>query len=118
MENEIKSLAEIFKKNPYEGYLRKAQMVAGKKEKALNPVHEVVNTYFEINGWTNQPKVFFEGRYSYGRLAAQAKRLLESCNGDLEDALWCLDKMKYLADKKGFSWTISTCLKHELQWGK
>jgi len=117
MESDIKSMADIFKKNPYLEHLQKLKEFSEKNGQKINPIHEVVNTYYKLMNLDGKPKKFYEGRYSYGRLAAQAKNLLLSCNQDLEDALWCLDKMKYLADKGGFDWTISTCLKHELRWG-
>ena len=117
MEND-EVMKRLFTKNPYEGFLRRIQHQAEQKKKDVNPVHEIVNMYYILNGWQNQPKVFFQGRYSYGRLASQAKKLLEACNQNLEDALWCLDKMKYLAERGKFDWTISTCLEHELRWGK
>lgn len=103
--------------NPYIGYLKKLETIAKKDGQKVNPVHEVVNNYYKINGIDGKPKAFYEGRYSYGRLATQAKRLLEQCGGSLEDALWCLDKMKYKADRGEYEWTISTCLKHDLGWG-
>ena len=119
MENETTEMKKLFKTNPYEGYRLKAeQRMIDSKFGKLNPVHEVVNVYYKMNGMDGKPKKFYEGRYSYGRLAGQAKRLLVSCNQELDDALWCLDKMKYIAEKKGFDWTIGTCLKHELRWGK
>ncbi len=98
-------------KNRFVGFVKRME------DKKINPVHEVVNEYFKIIGMENAPKTSFVGRYSYGRLAVQAKRLLESCEGNLEDALWCLDKMNYKAKRSGYDWTISTCLKHDLGYG-
>ena len=99
-------------KNPYAGYMDKFKVEHGKDP---NPVHEVVNTYFQIIGKDKMSKSFYQGRYSYGRLATQAKRLLENCDGQLEDAMWALDRMNYMAEKGKFDWTISTCLKHKLR---
>lgn len=111
-------MKKLFTKNPFEGYLRRAERQADKDGQTLNPVHEVVNTYYKMNNLDGKPRKFYEGRYAYGKLAREAKKLLDSCSDNLEDALWCLDKMKYLAEKKGFDWSIITCLKHELRWGK
>ena len=60
------------------------------------------------------PKEFYKGQYFYPKLAKQAKELLTMCGGDIDDAVWSLDKMNYIAEKKNFNWSISTCLKHNL----
>lgn|SRR3990167_4630184 len=103
----------IFKKNPFAGYLEKLKNRAG--QRAVNDTHEVVNAYYRMSGHAHHGKEFYKGRYAYGRLAIQAKALLAECGGNLEDALWCLDKMKYIAGKKGFDWAISTCIKYNLR---
>jgi len=97
-------------KNPFEGYLENLK----KHKPAVNPVHEIVNCYYKINGWGKMPKNFYTGRYAYNKLAREAKTLYEACNEDLDDAIWALDKMKYLAQKGKFDWSIITCLKHKL----
>jgi len=96
--------------NPFKGYLANLQ----KHKQAVNPVHEIVNCYYKMNGWQKMPKTFYTGRYAYNKLAKEAKMLLTACNGVLDDAIWALDKMKYLANKGGFDWSIATCLKHKL----
>lgn len=116
--SEMKSMADVFKKNPFEGYARRVERQLEKDGQKVNPVHEIVNTYYKIKGLDGKPKKFYEGKNSYGKLAREAKRLLEGCSGSLDDALWSLDKMKYLADRKDFDWSISTCIKHDLKWGK
>lgn len=98
--------------NPFKSYV--IRLMGLKKEK-LNPVHELVNVYFRIRNWDKMPKTFYVGRHAYPKLASEAKRLLAACNGDLADAMWSLDKMKYLADKGKFDWSIITCLKHNLR---
>lgn len=103
--------------NPFKGYLKKAEQQAAVDGQKVNPVHEIVNTFYKMRGIDGKPKVFYEGRFSYGKLAREAKKLLEHCEGSLEDALWSLDKMKYKADKGEWDWSISTCLKHDLSWG-
>lgn len=103
--------------NPFAGYLKVVEARCKKDGLSVNPVHEIVNEYYRINRMDGKPRLFYQGRYSYGRLAKQAKLLLEMCGDNLEDALWCLDKMKYKAEKGRYDWTISTCLKHDLGWG-
>ena len=98
-------------KNPFAGYLLKLQ----KEKKKVNPVHEIVNTYHIWKGTDGRPKEFYGGKYGYGKLASEAKRLLTACGNSLDDALWSLDRMKYKAEKGRFNWSIITCLKHKLQ---
>jgi hypothetical protein len=74
---------------------------------------EIVNTYYKIRGWENKRKTFYKGKRSYGKLAAEAKELYEVLGRNLEDCIWAIDKMNYLATKGGFEWSISTCLKHK-----
>lgn len=99
-------------KNPFAGFTERFKVREGKEP---NPVHEIVNTYYEFRGLQNKPKEFYKGQFSYSRLATQAKRLLENCGGNLDDALWALDRMDRLASKGNFEWSISTCLKHKLR---
>lgn len=98
--------------NPYVKYLEDLRKkIAGKR---INPTHEIVNLYYKLNGWEKMPKNFYTGRYAYGKLSREAKELLVACDGNLEDALWAIDKMKYKAERGKFDWSISTCLKHDL----
>lgn len=100
--------------NPFSGYLDKLKVE--NPDKKVNPVHEIVNSYFIAKGIDNKPKEFYKGRYSYGKLAKEAKVLLQNCGNDLDDAMWALDQMRYKADKGGFDWSIITCIKHNLKW--
>ncbi len=97
-------------KNPFQGYLEKLE----KRKQAVNPVHEIVNCYYRMRGLENMPKEFYTGRYAYRKLAKEAKTLYLACNEILDDSLWALDRMKYLAEKGKFDWSIITCLKHRL----
>ena len=111
MKDGVKNDKENKLKNPFEGYLENLK----KHKQAINPVHEIVNCYYKMNGWEKMPKEFYTGRYEYRKLASEAKKLYQACNEVLDDCIWALDKMKYLADKGKFSWSISTCLKHKLK---
>jgi hypothetical protein len=104
----------VFKRNPFDGYLEKLRAQCKQEAKPLSYVQEVVKTYFHMIGKENMPKTFYRGRYGYPKLAREAKELVEACGNNLEDALWCLDKMKYIANRKGFDWSIRTCLKYNL----
>ena len=59
--------------NPFKGYLKNLK----KHKSAVNPVHEIVNCYYKINGWEKMPKEFYIGRYAYNKLAKEAKLLAE-----------------------------------------
>ena len=97
--------------NPFKGYLENLK----KHKQAVNPVHEIVNCYYKMEGFEKMPKEFYTERYSYRKLASEAKMLYQACNENLDDCIWALDKMKYLAEKGGFDWSIITCLKHKLK---
>lgn len=97
--------------NPFVGYLDRLFQ----EKKKVNPTHEIVNLYFKVKGLDTKPKGFYTGRYAYPKLAREARNLLNACDGKLEDALWSIDQMKYKAEKGGFDWSISTCLKHNLK---
>lgn len=106
----------LFKKNPYAGYLDKliAARELEKNSKPVNPVHQLVACYFELRKQDKMPPSFYRGRNAYPKMAREAKILLENCGGVLDDAMWALSKMEYVATKKDFDWSISTCLKYDL----
>ena len=106
----MKNSSKTELKNPFEGYFENLK----KHKQAVNPVHEIVNCYYKMNGWEKMPKEFYQGRYAYNKLAKEAKMLYVACDEVLDDSIWALDKMKYLAEKGGFDWSIITCLKHKL----
>lgn len=96
-------------KNPFEGLLERFKI----EQRKINPIHYIVNHYYEMRGWSKMQKEFYTGNKSYGKLCSEAKELYIVLNSNLEDCLWALEKMKYLADKGNFDWSISTCLKHK-----
>ena len=101
-------------KNPFKERLKELKKRQKKLKKKLNPIHEIVNTYYELRGWDKKPKRFFKKKErSYPKLAHEARELYDVLEGNLEDCIWALDRMNYLATKGGFEWSISTCLKHK-----
>jgi len=101
-------------KNPFRDRLKELKSNRKKPKKIQNPIHEIVNTYYKIRGWDKKSKRFFNKKErSYPKLAHEAKELYEVLGRDLEDCLWALDRMNYLAKKGNFEWSISTCLKHK-----
>lgn len=103
-------LTPIFKTNRFKEYLDNLRV----EQKKINPVHEIVNTFFQLRKLDKMPKEFYKGRWAYGKLSREAKKLLTDCGEELDDALWSIDKMNYIATKKKFDWSISTCLHYDL----
>ncbi len=97
--------------NPFLGYMDKMKVVHKDK---YSPVRELVRFFHKLRGTDAMHPGFYHGRFSYGKLAKEAKELYEACENNLDDAIWALDKMNYLATKGKFDWSISTCLKHKL----
>ena len=94
--------------NPFAGYFEKIK----KRQQKVSPVHEIVDVYFTMIGKNNMPSDFYRGRYEYRKMASEAKKLYKKYNENLDDCIWALDRMKYLAEKGKFDWSITTCLKH------
>ena len=100
-------------KNPFARRLENLNKLK-KRNTAVNPIHEIVNIYYSMRGWDKKPKSFFKKKErGYGKLAYEAKKLYEVLDKNLDDCIWSLDRMKYLAEKGKFNWSISTCLKHK-----
>lgn len=95
--------------NPFAGYLEKLE----KRKHKVNPIHEIVDNYFRMIGKEKMEAGFYVGRYSYGKVAKEAKDLYAVLNENLDDCIWALDRMNYLAKKGRFDWSIRTCLKHK-----
>ena len=63
---------EIKMENPFVGYSAWWQDENPKKK--MNPVHEIVNVYFQLNGMDTAHKSLFVGRFSYAKLAREANQ--------------------------------------------
>jgi hypothetical protein len=101
--------------NPFKGYLEKLELRHRALDlKPVNPIREIVSCYFRMRKLDCMPPSFYHGRYGYGKMASEAKKLYTACGENLDDCIWALDKMKYLAEKGNFDWSIITCLKHKL----
>jgi len=83
------------------------------EKKKLNPIHEIVNTFYIIRGKHKMPKEFYAGRWGYSKLAREAKKLYAVYNENISDCLWALDRMNYESTKGSYDWSISTCYKKE-----
>lgn len=110
------SSVPIFAKNFISGYEANLlqRMKNFKEKKQINPVHEIVDFYFKQKGQSKMPSSFYKGRNAYPKMAREAKKLLEMCDNVLDDALWCVQKMHYIANRNDFDWSISTCMKYDL----
>lgn len=102
-------------RDPFEGYIENLKQKAKKENKKINPIHEIVNMYYKWKGIDKNPKEFYTGRYGYGKLAREAKKIYLFYEENLDESLWALDQMKYKAEKGGFDWSIITCLKHKIK---
>lgn len=84
-----------------------------------NPVHLLVNFYFELKGWDDMPKEFYkEEKISYGRNVKAAKDLFELCENDLQKAKDFLERLKEWAEETGMDWTIETGFKRYFELTK
>lgn len=82
------------------------------KTKKISPVHELVNYYFDIKGWANKNKSFYqENNIVYGRSTKPAKQLLEMCDGNLEEAKLNLKKVAEWAKSRNLDFSIETVFK-------
>lgn len=103
-------LTPVFKKNKFKDYFKTLSV----EKKKINPVHEIVSVFFKLRRLDKMPKEFYKGRWKYSKIAREAKQLLTDCSENLDDALWSLDKMNYIATKNKFDWSIITCTKYDL----
>ena len=72
----------------------------------------LVEYFFTIKGIANEePSFYEENGYQYGRVAKDAKDLLEICEGNLEKAKTALDKTKEKVEGFCPEWQISTAIK-------
>jgi hypothetical protein len=82
---------------------------------------DVVNYFFELKGWANKDKDFYKKKkIIYARFLRPAKELLELCDGNLEEAKECLDKISKWATSHDLGWAIETVFKkwYELDYLK
>jgi hypothetical protein len=74
------------------GSIGKVRIVKSSPEKS--GVKEVVNYFFELKGWANKDKSFYnEKDIRYAHHAKREKELLDLCEGNLEEAKECLLKV-------------------------
>jgi len=77
-----------------------------------NIVHSLVNYFFELKGWADKDKSFYQKRkIIYSRFTRPAKELLNLCEQDLEEAKQCLKKIADWADSRELGWGIETTFK-------
>lgn len=87
--------------------------VGNKKEKPKNtPLKEIVNYFFELKGWDNKDKSFYDKKeIVYSRFTKPAKDLLELCEGNIAEAKGCLKKISDWATSRSLDWSIETTFK-------
>jgi hypothetical protein len=80
-----------------------------------NAVELLVDYYFELKGWDDQPKQFYiDNKISYGRNCKDAKDVLGLYMGDLEQAKAKVLKISQWANSNGLEWSLSTVIKRFL----
>jgi len=82
-----------------------------KLNNAVKP-QDIVNYFFELKGWANKDKEFYQkNKIIYARFTKPAKELLELCDGNLDEAKECLDKISTWAKSHDLEWGIETVFK-------
>lgn len=77
-----------------------------------NNVKSVVNYFFELKGWADKDKEFYQKKkIIYSRFTRPAKELLYLCEDNLEEAKECLKKVANWAMSRELDWSIETIFK-------
>ncbi len=75
-------------------------------------VQELVNYFFELKGWGNKDKSFYEkNRIIYSRFVRPAKELLVLCEQNIPEAKECIRKVGDWAKSRDLDWGIETVFK-------
>lgn len=90
-----------------------------KISRVKNNIELLVDYYFELKGWDDQPKEFYrDNGISYPRHLKAAKNLLELCEGNLGASKDKLNLIKDWAEGNGLEWAIETIFKKWLELDK
>ena len=82
----------------------------------MTNIQSIVNHFFELKGWDNEDKSFYEtNNITYRRFVKPAKELLVLCDNDLERAKECLDKVSKWANDNGLEYSLGTAIKKWLE---
>ena len=85
-------------------------------KKPKNPVHELVDFYYECKDIANKPKLFYvKNDISYARSCRSMKKLLELCKHDEGLAMKIVYDASRLAKYLTCSWTAETIIKWKKQ---
>ena len=77
-----------------------------------NNINNVVNYFFSLKGWDNKDKDFYsKHNIVYSRYVRPAKQLLQLCDGSLDEAKFCLQKVADWANSRNLDWSIETVFK-------
>jgi len=88
----------------------------GELKRPKNPVHELVDFYYECKDIANKPKLFYlKNDISYSRSCRSMKKLLELCGGDEGQAMKIVYDASRLAKYLQCSWTAETIVKWKKQ---
>jgi hypothetical protein len=108
----VQAVGNLTKLNLTKLNLTKPNVKKSGGEKKSNKVLEVVNHFFEVKGWGNKDKEFYEkNKIVYARFTRPAKDLLSLCDDDLVEAKSCVDKVGAWAISRKLDWSIETIFK-------
>lgn len=83
--------------------------------KEKNNICRLVDYYFELKEWDDQPKQFYHRNHiSYARHLRPSQNLLVLSNGNIDKAKSILKKVKDWADIQGLEWRMETAIKRYL----
>jgi len=87
----------------------------GKKAKRFfkkNAIEVLVDYYYELKGWTDQPKAYLrQNKISYSRNCKAARDVLYLCSGDIEKAKGRVDEINKWAKANNLEWSLETIIK-------
>ncbi len=72
------------------------------------PLQSVVNYFYELKGWDYKDKKY---KSIYARYTKPAKELLELCDGNINEAKFCIKKVCDWAKSRDLNWGIETVFK-------
>jgi hypothetical protein len=77
-----------------------------------NAVEVLTDYYYELKGWTNQPKAYLrQNKISYSRNCKTARDILYLCSGGIDEAKGKVLRVCEWAKKNNLEWSLETIIK-------
>jgi hypothetical protein len=90
-----------------------------KKKKEPTNVQEIVNYFFELKGWNDKPKEFYQkNKILYGRFVKPSSQILELCDQNVSYAKDRVNRIFLWADSNSLDWSLETVIKKFLDIDK